>query len=247
MDIKNKVAVITGGATGIGYEVADRFLQKGANVVILLDINEKDGTTAAKKLNVRYGNNKAIYYKCDVVTDIDTVWKNIIKTYPIIDILVNNAGILNEKLTKKTIDINVSALIEWSLKYWEYSQIDKSGKGGTIVNIASIYGYRVDQFLPVYQASKFAVMGFTKSLGHEYNFKRSRVRVMAICPGFTHTNLVQEVNAFDENIKIDLTVFLKDQLWQNVDAVGSAVVEIVEKSESGTAWLIEGGQLITQV
>ncbi|XP_047504854.1 15-hydroxyprostaglandin dehydrogenase [NAD(+)]-like [Pieris napi] len=247
MDIKNKVAVITGGAIGIGYEIADRFLQKGACVVVLLDINEKNGDAAAKKLASKHGNNRAVFYKCDVTTDLEAVWMNIVKKYPSIDILVNNAGFLNDKLAKKTIDINVTALIEWSLKYWEHSRTDKSGKGGTIINLASIYGYRVDQFLPVYQASKFAVMGFTKSLGHAYNFKRSGVRVMAICPGFTHTNLVEEVHTFDEVIKKDVKAFLKEQLWQNVDSVGNAVVDVVEKAASGTAWLIEGGKPIKEV
>ncbi|XP_072931518.1 15-hydroxyprostaglandin dehydrogenase [NAD(+)]-like [Epargyreus clarus] len=247
-DLKNKVVVITGGAVGIGFETADRFLQKGAKVVILLDIDEKQGVETAKILNSKYGANKAVFYKCDVTKDLDAVTKLIYDSYKYVDVLVNNAGILNDLLLKKTIDINVTALIEWSFKYWERMRKDKGGNGGTIINLASIYGFRIDQFLPIYQASKFAVMGFTKSLGHEYNYKRSGVRVVAICPGFTETKLTANVQTWDnEGFGKDLTVFIKQKAWQKVDSVGKAAVEIFENADSGTAWLIEGAKPIVAV
>ncbi|VVC86618.1 unnamed protein product [Leptidea sinapis] len=245
-DIKNKVVLVTGGAIGIGYAIADRFLQKGAKTVIIIDINEKLGKDAVTSLNSKYGTNKATFYKCDV-TSPETTWSEITDTYKDVDVLVNNAGILNDKEVKKTIDINVTALIEISLMFWEYNRMDKSGKGGTIINLASIYGFRIDQFLPVYQASKYAVMGFTKSLGHKYNFKRSGVRVMAICPGFTESKLTENFIVWDDKIQDAFLEFTKDKLWQKVDSVGKAAVEIFEKAESGTAWLIEGGEPVKEV
>ncbi|CAH2106006.1 unnamed protein product [Euphydryas editha] len=241
-NLKNKVVVITGGATGIGYEIADQYLQKNPKVTILLDIDEKQGPEAAKTLCTKYGTNKAVFMKCDVTKDLETVSSKIIDTYKTVDVLINNAGVLDEKFVKKTIDINVMALIEWSLKFWEHMRIDKNGKGGTIVNIASIYGYRIDQYLPVYQASKFAVTGFTKSLGHAYNFNRSGVRIIAICPGYTETKLVDAPKTWDEACLADYHAFLKKQLWQKVESVGKAAVEVYEKASSGTAWVIEGAK-----
>ncbi|CAK1547379.1 unnamed protein product [Leptosia nina] len=232
-NLKNKVVVITGGATGIGYEIADRFLSKGAKIIIILDINEEEGKSATKKLNDKYGSSRSVFYKCDVTSDVDSTWTMLKDTYECIDVFVNNAGIVNEKIPKKAIDINVTALIDWSLKFWEYHRTDKSNNGGTIINLASIYGFRVDQFIPVYQATKFAVMGFTKALGHEYNFKRTGVRVVAICPGFTKTNLTQNLSTFDEETKRDSQAFLNDQQWQTVDAVGSAAIEVFENAASG--------------
>ncbi|XP_023943586.2 15-hydroxyprostaglandin dehydrogenase [NAD(+)]-like [Bicyclus anynana] len=247
-DLKNKVVVITGGAVGIGYEIADRYLQKGAKVAILLDIAEAQGLESSKSLCTKHGANRAVFMKCDVTKDLDTVYNKIINTYETVHVLINNAGILNDHLVKKTIDINVQALIDWSLKFWQHMRTDKGGKGGTIINLVSIYGYRVDQYLPVYQASKFAVMGFTKSLGHTYNYNRAGVRVLGICPGFTDTALVHDPKTWDdESIAKDFGVFVKKQLWQKVDSVGKAAVDVFEKANSGTAWLIEGAKPIVEV
>lgn len=246
-DLKQKTVVITGGAEGIGYEIADNYLKKQAKLVILLDINEKQGAEAVKTLTSKYGVDKAVFYKCDVITDLEAVSKKIFTTHKQVDVLVNNAGILNDKLAKKTIDINVTAVVEWSMKFWGYMRKDREGNGGTIVNLASIYGYRIDQFLPIYQASKFAVMGFTKSLGHEYNYKKTGVRVVAICPGFTETKLTAQPKAWDDTCTGDFKDFLDAQAWQKVDMVGKAAVDIFERGESASAWLIEGSRPIAEV
>ncbi|KAJ8729813.1 hypothetical protein PYW07_016851 [Mythimna separata] len=245
-DLTNKVVVITGGADGIGYEIADRYLQKGAKITILLDINEKLGAEAVKKLTAKHGNNKAAFLRCDVIQDLQTVSKWIFDSYKV-DVLVNNAGILNDRLLKKTIDINVTAVVEWGMTFWDHMRKDKGGNGGTIINLASIYGYRVDQFLPAYQASKFAVMGFTKSLGHVANFERSGVRVVAICPGFTETKLTEDPPAWDMGQDKEFSQFLKAQAWQKLESVGKAAVDIFEKAPTGTAWLTEGGKPIVEV
>ncbi|XP_059051609.1 alcohol dehydrogenase 1-like [Achroia grisella] len=247
-NITNKVVVITGAAEGLGLVMADNFLQKGAKTVVILDINEKLGTEAVRTLNSKYGDGKAAFYKCDVITDLETISKKLFDVYKTVDVLINNAGILNDFAVKQTININVLALIEWSNKFWENMRIDKGGKGGTIINLASIYGFRVDQYLPVYQASKFAVMGFTRSLGHPYNYERSGVRVVAICPGFTVTKLVTDVKASnDQLVQRDWEAFVKGNLWQKPESVGKATIEVYERADSGTAWLTEGGKPIVEV
>lgn len=246
-DIKNKVVVITGGAIGIGYEIAHNFLDKGAKVAVILDINETQGTEAVKTLTIKHGTGKALFMKCNVTTDLEKVSTKVFDTFKCVDVLVNNAGILDDTAARKTIEINVTAVIEWSMKFWEHMRKDKGGEGGTIINLASIYGFRIDQYLPIYQASKYAVMGFTRSLGHKYNFERTAVKVVAICPGFTETKLTSHPKTYhDERMQIDLFVFLKGQAWQKVDSVGNASVEIFQK-ESGTAWLIEGGKPIKEI
>ncbi|XP_038212139.1 15-hydroxyprostaglandin dehydrogenase [NAD(+)]-like [Zerene cesonia] len=246
-EIKNKIVAITGAASGIGYETAIKFAQKGAKLVLLLDLNEKLGNEAVNTINSKFGSKRAVFYKCDVRTDVETVWKKIIDEYGNVDVLVNSAGVFCEKNTKKTIDINVTALIDWSLKFWECNRKDKSGNGGTIINLASIYGYRVDQYIPIYQASKFAVMGFTRSLGHEYNFNRSGVRVVVVCPGFTETPIVHNIQVWDDVIREEFVGFTETQAWQKPDDVANAIVEVFENAKSGTAWNIEGGNPVKQV
>ncbi|VVC86615.1 unnamed protein product [Leptidea sinapis] len=101
-DIKNKVVLITGGASGMGYEIADRFLEKGANKIILVDINEKLGGDAVNTFSSKYGNDKVYFANCDV-TSAKTLWKTITDTFKDVDVLVNNAGIVQEKDVRRSL------------------------------------------------------------------------------------------------------------------------------------------------
>ncbi|XP_026729164.1 15-hydroxyprostaglandin dehydrogenase [NAD(+)]-like [Trichoplusia ni] len=245
-NLANKVIVITGGGGGIGSTTADKYLEQGAKLVILLDNDEKNGADTAKQLTTKYGENKAIFIKCDLTSDVDEVSKRIFENYTV-DVLVNNAGIYDETKLKLTINVNVTAVIELGLKFWNHMRKDKGGRGGTIINLASIYGYRVDPYISIYQASKFAVMGFTRSLGHADNFKRSGVRVVAICPGFTRTNMTAKLTTTDSDLMQEFDEYTKNLPWQAVEAVGGAAVDVFQRAESGTAWLIEGGKPIEEV
>ncbi|CAH0397748.1 unnamed protein product [Chilo suppressalis] len=248
-NLKNKKVVITGGARGIGYSTADTFLEKGARLVIILDINEKQGQASAETLKSKYGEDKVEFYKCDVTSDLDPVTNKIFDKHKYIDVLVNNAGTSNEYMIQKTIAINVTAVMEWSVKFFERMRKDKGGNGGTVINIASIYGFRVDPFIPIYQGSKFAVMGFTRSYGHPYRYEKYGVRVVAVCPGYTHTMLTLKTKMNDDpSVQKDFEDMLeKTTSWQEVEAVSSAIAEVFEKGNSGTAWLIEGSKPITEV
>ncbi|XP_026753012.1 15-hydroxyprostaglandin dehydrogenase [NAD(+)]-like [Galleria mellonella] len=241
-DLSNKTAVITGGAQGIGLAIATSFLKKGAKIVILLDLEEKTGVEAANTLNSEYGENKAVFIKCDVTADLEAVSKLIFDTYKTVDILVNNAGVVCEHDPRKCIAVNTTAVIEWTLKFWEHMRKDKGGIGGTILNTASIYSYRIDPFCPIYKASKFAVLGFTKSLGLDYHYDKTGIRIVAICPGFTMTKIVT-AKGKDEQLQRDFEAFVRTNIWQNADVVGLAAVQVFESADSGTAWAVEGGVL----
>lgn len=241
-DIQGTTIVVTGGGSGIGLAIADAFLQHGAHHVILLDLNAEQADQATATLNAKY-ENKATFILCDVTKDLDQVTKVIIDTYKTVEVLVNSAGIVNERNPKKVIEINLTAVIEWSLKYLEIMRTDRGGKGGTIINISSMYGFMVDPYLPTYKASKYGVLGFTKSKGHEYNFKKTGVRLLAICPGVTKTNLLADYKNFEEKENQEDFVATFDSFpWAEVTRVGQAVVEVFRKAESGTAWAIQGDE-----
>ncbi|XP_073967460.1 15-hydroxyprostaglandin dehydrogenase [NAD(+)]-like [Choristoneura fumiferana] len=248
-DLQGKNVVITGGASGIGLAIAKEFLHNGARLVILLDINEDLGSKATQNLNTKYGENKSVFIKCDVSMEVEKTTNSIISTYKTIDVLVNNAGIVEETNPKKVVEVNVTAVIEWSLKFVEHMRTDRGGKGGTIINISSIYGYRVDQYLAVYKASKYAVMGFTKTKGHQYNFNKTGVRLLVLCPGATSTNLggthVKYLEAKENQDDFELAISSMNS--QEPEDVGKAAVVMFRKAESGTAWLIEGGNPISEV
>ncbi|XP_059061339.1 15-hydroxyprostaglandin dehydrogenase [NAD(+)]-like [Achroia grisella] len=246
-ELSNKTAVITGGAQGIGLAVAEEFLKKSVKIVILLDFDETTGAKAAETLNTEYGENKAAFIKCDVTADLEVVSKLIFDKYGTVDILVNNAGIVCESIPKKCIAVNATAVIEWTLKFWENLRKDKGGNGGTIINMGSIYSSRIDPFCPVYTASKFAVLGFTKSLGLDYHYAKTNVRVIAVCPGFTKTKITN-IKGEDEELQRDFENYLRTKVqWQTSDAVGRAAVEAFESADSGTAWLIEGNRPIQKI
>ncbi|KAJ0182042.1 hypothetical protein K1T71_002764 [Dendrolimus kikuchii] len=245
-DLRNKIIVITGGAQGLGLNIAEKFLQNDVKVVIILDIDSEKGAAAACRLNLKYGEGKAVFLTCDVIKDLDTISNKIIEKFHHVDVLVNNAGVVDESSARRCLEINSIAVIEWSIKFREHMRTDKGGKGGTIINIASIYGFLIDQFLLYYKASKHATLGFTRSLGHEYHHKKTNVRAIALCPGFTRTEIITDKMAWEEDNE-EFEEFKKSQPWQKPDAVGDAVIKIFRKADSGTAWSILGGGSIEQV
>ncbi|XP_035432301.1 15-hydroxyprostaglandin dehydrogenase [NAD(+)]-like [Spodoptera frugiperda] len=246
--IQNKIVAVVGGAQGIGCAIADCFLLHGAKTAILLDINDIQGPKAEDRLTEKHGKDKAVYIKCDVTTDLETVSKRIIEAYNTIDVLVLSAGTLTPD-RRKMMDIYATSVIEWSMKFYEHMRKDNGGCGGTIITISSIFGFRPAPHAPVYQAAKYAVFGFTKSLGHLDNFHKTGVRVMGLCPGFTETILTRRIRDPErqKELPIDLVKFATSLPWQTVEDVGEAAVEVYARADSGTMWLIEGGQPIEEI
>lgn len=249
-EIKNNVAVITGGAKGIGYAIAEEILKEGAKHVILLDIDSDQGFEAAKELNSKYGECKAEFITSDVVTDLDKTFNLIIDKYKRVDILlvVNSAGIVDERNIKRMIDINMTAVIEWSTKFFGHMRKDKGRIGGTILNISSIAGYQNKPFImPVYCATKSAVIGFSKAIGHIENYEVHGVRIVTLCPGQTNTGLASqsvpnEAFAFVNKLFAEQN---KLEIHEPGD-VATAAVQVITKAASGSVWSIIGAKPIEE-
>uniref|UniRef100_A0A2A4JJW8 15-hydroxyprostaglandin dehydrogenase [NAD(+)] n=1 Tax=Heliothis virescens TaxID=7102 RepID=A0A2A4JJW8_HELVI len=190
---KDKVVVITGAVQGIGYDIANQFLNNGAKTLILLDTNEVAGVAAARKFTEKYGKDKAVFIKCDITKDLEKVSSGILQKYEV-DVLINNAGILDETDVRKTIEINCIALVEWSMKFFEHWRVDRGGRPGRSTGEVEVvlWWYLQCSFnlWIIKNGNKYAVMGFTRSLGHPFNYKKTGVRVIAICPGFTEIALL---------------------------------------------------------
>ena len=192
MKLDKSVAVVTGGAKGIGKGIVQVFLKYGAMVVILdhsLDLKD-----TVIELNKSYPG-KINGYTVDITNQkvLDVCFSEIKNTYGTIDIIVNNAGVckLDSFLTmsneKRDLHFNVNIMGTWLVTH-TFLPILK--KGGAIVNLSSVTGPCVaDPGEVAYATSKAAILGFTKSLAAE--LASDNIRVNAIMPGYVATPMVQ--------------------------------------------------------
>jgi len=192
-DLKDRTAIITGGAQGFGFDIAKRFLQSGAKVIIW-DIDSDELSKASKKLN-----KSSLSFNVVDVSNYTQVSENInkiVKTHNI-DILINNAGITG----------STSSLWDYDVEEWnEIIQINLMGtfncckcivptmiknNYGRIVNVASVAGKDGNANASAYSSAKAGVIGLTKSLGKELAEKN--IAVNAITPAGAKTRILDQM------------------------------------------------------
>lgn len=195
MRLKDKVAIITGGAHGMGEAEARLFAKEGAAVVIA-DMLADEGEGVAAEINAIQG--RARFVRTDVTSEAD--WQALIAetitTYGRLDILVNNAGILRDKLIgmisdaeiEELFDVNVIGLIKITQLA---ARLMARRKSGSIINISSIVGRRGNSGQTVYSATKSAVIGATFSAAKE--LAPMNIRVNAVAPGLIQTSMINSI------------------------------------------------------
>lgn len=194
MLLKDKVAIVTGGTRGIGYEIVRKYLQNGAKVVLFGSKQETVDKALAKLRDEDVTWD--VDGMCPALTDAKQVEEAVLKVrekYGRIDILVNNAGITQSTPIydykvedfDKIIDLNVKALFYAILPT---VKIMKEQGGGCIINTSSMVSISGQPSGVGYPTSKFAVSGMTLSLARELG--RDNIRVNAVAPGVTRTDMV---------------------------------------------------------
>ncbi|RQR50700.1 3-oxoacyl-ACP reductase FabG [Burkholderia sp. Bp9126] len=193
MKLKDKVAVITGAAAGIGQATARKFASEGATV-ILCDCAAEAVEQEASSL--RAEGYKAAGYSLDVTdrAGIEALAADVVEKFGRIDILVNNAGItLDAKVTRMTeeqfdrvIDVNLKGVFNCTQAVIGVMLEQQSG---VILNASSVVGIYGNFGQTNYAASKFGVVGFTKTWARELGPKG--IRVNAVCPGFIETDILK--------------------------------------------------------
>lgn len=188
MRLQDKVAVVTGGAQGIGRSICETFEKQGAKV-IAVDMNAAE----FKEANIKgYALN---------VTDraaIEVFVETIVKEYGTIDILVNNAGITKDALINKMTEDMWDAVINVNLKgVFNMTQfispvMMEKGKG-SIINIASVVGEYGNVGQSNYAATKAGVIGLMKTWAKEFSRKGAAVRVNSVAPGYVNTEMMKTV------------------------------------------------------
>ena len=195
MRISKKVAIITGAASGIGRTTAILFAKEGGKVIVA-DQNEVGGNETVDM--IRSDGGQAMFKRVNVTsaTDMQDMVETTINTYGKLNILVNNAGIairlpvvdLPEEDWDRNIDVNLKS-IYLSSKYAIPRMIEN--EGGSIVNIASIYGIVGGRTRAAYTASKGGVVNLTRSMALDYALHK--IRVNCVCPGFVNTPLLKNI------------------------------------------------------
>lgn len=248
MRLENKVAVITGGASGMGKATVLRFLKEGAKVVVA-DFNSHTGAATIEECNALGFSDKVRFIKTDVASeqDIEAMIQCAIDQFGRLDIVFNNAGVGGAlgPLTETTLEawdytMDVMAKgVFLGLKHAAKVMIDQ-GQGGTIINTASVAALSGDGGPLVYSAAKAAVVSLTRTTAVE--LAKHKIRVNAICPGFILTPLAD--GGRPEKARV---TFAAAQPWPECgsgeDIAGVALFLASEDSRfvTGDYILVDGG------
>jgi NAD(P)-dependent dehydrogenase (short-subunit alcohol dehydrogenase family) len=242
---KNKVAIITGGSSGIGRATALAFAKKGAKVVVVDWHESLETMKTLKDLGA-----EAIFIKCDVSKSVDV--KNMVEktiaAFGRLDYAFNNAGIegasaptadCTEDNWDKTIAVNLKGL--WLCMKHEIPEILKQGKG-TIVNCSSVAGLVGFSGLPAYVASKHGVIGLTKTAALEY--AKQGIRVNAVCPGVIQTPMMDRLTGKKKEAREQFTALEPVGRMGQPEEIANAVVWMCSDEASfvtGHAMAVDGG------
>lgn len=201
LDIKGKVALVTGGSRGIGKEVAKKLASFGANLII--NYTSREEAALETKKEIEDFGVKCMVVKCDVSKseEVNLMVDDVIKEFGQIDILVNNAGITRDGLLMrmkeedfdKVIDINLKGVFNCTKAVSKPMMKKKFGK---IINMSSVVGIVGNPGQTNYCASKAGVIGFTKATAKELASRN--ININAIAPGFIDTDMT---NVLSDDLK----------------------------------------------
>lgn len=194
LNLEGKVAIVSGGASGIGLGTGKLLAEYGAKVV-LLDVNQEKGDIAAKEINDK--GNFAIFKKCDVTSNDDckNTIESVEKEFGRIDILFNNAGVTVRKtvvdLTEEEWDFVLDVGLKGTFLLSKYTiPVMAKGGGGSIVNTGSGWGLKGGDKAAAYCAVKGGIVNLTRAMAIDHGSQN--IRVNSINPGDTDTAMLRD-------------------------------------------------------
>lgn len=249
-DLKDKVALVSGAASGIGRATAELFASMGARVVAS-DVNEEGGAATVAELTA--AGHQAIFVAADV-TDEDAVAALVasaLKVHGRLDCAANCAGVGGGEGT--TVDypedrwdqiVAINLRGTWLAMRQEIQAMVEQGEGGAIVNVSSTLGLRGAPTASAYSASKHGVLGLTRTAALEY--AAAGIRVNAVCPGAIDTPMMDETFERFEGFREALVSYVPLGRMGRPEEVAAAIVWLCSDGASfitGENLTVEGGLL----
>ncbi|MBU1145181.1 MAG: SDR family oxidoreductase [Firmicutes bacterium] len=248
MKLKGKVAVVTGGASGMGRSISILFAQEGAKVVVS-DLNLEGAKETVEMITKNGGQAIAILTNVAKEEDVQVMIDTAVKTFGTVDILINNAGImdnmepvgaLTDAQWERVMAVNATSVMRTTRKVVPLF-LEKGA--GVIVNIASVGGLFGKVAGCAYTASKHAVIGITKSTG--YMYAQKGIRCNAIAPGAVMTNIGSTMTNVDPfgGQRAGASVQLNPRFGKPEEIAGAALFLASDDSSfvNGTVLTVDGG------
>lgn len=246
--MKDKVVIITGSGSGIGAATAKLFAEKGAHVIVS-DINDQNANQVVAEIKNAGHNATSIFADVSKFESIQNLIKKTLEIHDRIDVMVNNAGIGNTKFLRtaehtlddwdKVIAVNQTGVF-YCMKL-ALAQMMKQGYGN-IVNVASLAGLKASTKNIAYAASKFAVVGMTKSAAMEYGSKN--IRINAVCPSYTKSALLNQLIGFHPDMEEKLLKFVPMRRFGEPEEIADAILWLASdesKFITGQTLTLDGG------
>ncbi|MBF6590696.1 MAG: SDR family oxidoreductase [Ktedonobacterales bacterium] len=246
-ELAAKVALVTGGGSGIGRATALAFARAGARVVVA-DVLAEGGEETVR--TIQGAGGEALFVRCDVTVaaEVEALVARAVATYGRLECAFNNAGIggglgataeCTEENFDRVLAVNLKGVFLCMRE--EIRQMLTQG-GGAIVNTASAAGLVGAQGIPAYAASKHGVVGLTKTAAVEY--ARKRIRVNAVCPGWIQTPMLGQVGADNPKFETGIVRFHPIGRLGTPEEVAAAVVWLCSDAASfvtGLNMSVDGG------